>query len=98
MHPATLAIIKYWTMTQIALHPWLHAPEARTGTYNSADTALSFGDSTAELAALRTSCGVFALAWRGRINVSGKDRVRWLHNICTKNVRDLPVNRCNYSF
>src|ERR1043166_8834425 len=82
-------------MAQIALHPWLQAPEAHTGTYNGVETALSFGDSTAELAALRTGCGVFALAWRGRINVSGKDRVRWLHNMVTNNVRDLPVNRGN---
>ncbi|HEX3154657.1 MAG TPA: folate-binding protein [Candidatus Angelobacter sp.] len=85
-------------MAQIALHPWLHVPEARTGTYNGVETALSFGDSTAELAALRTGCGVFALAWRGRINVSGKDRVRWLHNMVTNNVRDLPANRGNYNF
>jgi folate-binding protein YgfZ len=85
-------------MAQIALHPWLQAPEARKGTYNGAEMALSFGDSAAELAALRTGCGVFALAWRGRINVSGKDRVRWLHNMVTNNVRDLPLNRGNYNF
>jgi aminomethyltransferase len=85
-------------MTQIALHPWLHTPQARVGTYNRAETALSFGDPAAELAALRTGCGVFALAWRGRINVSGKDRVRWLHNMVTNNVRDLPPNRGNYNF
>jgi len=85
-------------MAQIALHPWLQVPEARTGTYNGTETALSFGDSAAELTALRTGCGVFALAWRGRINVSGKDRVRWLHNMVTNNVRDLPVNRGNYNF
>jgi len=85
-------------MSQIALHPWLQAPEARVGTYNGAEMALSFGDSASELAALRSGCGVFALAWRGRINVSGKDRVRWLHNMVTNNVRDLPVNQGNYKF
>ncbi len=85
-------------MAQIAIHPWLQTPEARTGTYNGAEMALSFGDSAAELAALRTGCGVFALAWRGRINVSGKDHVRWLHNMVTNNVRDLPLNRGNYNF
>lgn len=68
------------------------------GTYNGAETALSFGDLTAELAALRSGCGVFALAWRSRINVSGKDRVRWLHNMVTNNVRDLPLNHGNYNF
>ncbi len=98
MHPATLAIIKYWTMSQTALHPWLQAPEARIGTYNSVEMALSFGDSATELGALRSGCGVFALAWRGRINVTGKDRVRWLHNMVTNNARDLPVNRGNYNF
>jgi folate-binding protein YgfZ len=98
MHPATLAIIKYWTMSQIALHPWLQAPEARVGTYNGAQMALSFGDPATELDALRTGCGVFALAWRGNINVTGKDRVRWLHNMVTNNVRDLPVNHGNYNF
>jgi folate-binding protein YgfZ len=41
---------------------------------------------------------VFAPAWRARINVSGKDRVRWLHNMVTNNVRDLAVNRGNYNF
>jgi len=85
-------------MAQIALHPWLQVPEAHVGTYNGVETALSFGDPAVELAALRMGCGVFALAWRGRINVSGKDRVRWLHNMVTNNVRDLPVNRGNYNF
>src|SRR5205807_8428021 len=75
-------------MAQIALHPWLHIAEARTGTYNGVETALSFGDPAAELETLCTGCGVFAVAWRGRINVNGKDRVRWLHNMVTNNVRD----------
>jgi folate-binding protein YgfZ len=85
-------------MSQTLLHPWLSVPEARMGTYNGVEMALSFGDSAAELAALRSGCGVFALAWRSRINVTGKDRVRWLHNMVTNNVRDLPVNRGNYNF
>ena len=85
-------------MAQIALHPWLQAPEARLGTYNGVEMPLSFGDPTAELEALRSGSGVFVLPWRGRINVSGKDRVRWLHNMVTNNVRDLPVNRGNYNF
>jgi folate-binding protein YgfZ len=85
-------------MSQIALHPWLHTPDAHTGTYNGVEMALSFGDSASELAALRSGCAVFALAWRSRINVTGKDRVRWLHNMVTNNVRDLAVNRGNYNF
>jgi aminomethyltransferase len=85
-------------MAQIAIHPWLSSPEARMGGYNGVETALSFGDPAAELGAFRSGCGLFALAWRERINVSGKDRTRWLHNMVSNNVRDLPVNRGNYNF
>jgi folate-binding protein YgfZ len=85
-------------MSQTALHPWLTSTEARIGTYNGVETALSFGDPTAELAALRSGCGVFSLAWRSLINVTGKDRVRWLHNMVSNNVRDLPANHGKYNF
>src|SRR5580765_3352084 len=85
-------------MSQTALYPWLASAEARTGTYNGIETSLSFGSPANELAALRTGCGVFSLAWRSRIAVTGKDRVRWLHNMVTNNVRDLPMNRGKYNF
>lgn len=85
-------------MPQTALYPWLSPAEARSGVYNGVETALSFGDPAAELAVLGSGCGVFSLAWRGRINVTGKDRVRWLHNMVTNNVRDLPANRGKYNF
>ncbi|MGC2697281.1 MAG: folate-binding protein [Candidatus Angelobacter sp.] len=85
-------------MSQTALHPWLASPGARTGTYNGVETALSFGASADELAALRTTGGVFSLPWRAQINVTGKDRVRWTHNMVTNNVRDLAVNHGNYNF
>ena len=85
-------------MSQTALHPWLALPEARIGTYNGSETALSFGSPTAELEALRSGCGVFALSWRAQISVTGKDRVRWLHNMVTNTVRDLAVHHGNYNF
>src|ERR1700749_1398205 len=85
-------------MPQIVLYLWLSAPNAQTGAYNGVETALNYGNPAAELAALRSGCGVFSLAWRSRINVAGKDRVRWLHNMVTNNVRDLPANRGNYNF
>ncbi|MBZ5506309.1 MAG: folate-binding protein [Acidobacteriia bacterium] len=85
-------------MPQTALYPWISSAETRIGVYNGVETALSFGDPASELAALHSGCGIFSLAWRGRINVAGKDRVRWLHNMVTNNVRDLPVNRGKYNF
>ena len=98
MHPAALAIIKYWPMSQTALHLGLTSPEAQIGAYNGVETALNFGSAARELASLRNACGMFALPWRSQIDVTGKDRVRWLHNMVTNNVRDLPVNRGNYNF
>jgi aminomethyltransferase len=62
------------------------------------ETALNYGDAVAEFAALRNGYGIFHLPWRAKISVTGKDRVRWLHNMVTNNVRDLPVNRGNYNF
>jgi len=59
---------------------------------------LDYGDPAAELAALRNGCGIFHLPWRAKISITGKDRVRWLHNMVTNNVRDLPANRGNYNF
>jgi len=85
-------------MPETALHPWLASDRAKTGVYNGAETALNYGSTTGELGALRSGCGVFALPWRSQVNVSGKDRVRWLHNMVTNNVRDLAVNRGNYNF
>jgi folate-binding protein YgfZ len=85
-------------MPQTATYPWHFSSNARTGLYNGMETVLSFGDPAAELDALLTGCGVFSLAWRSRINVTGKDRVRWLHNMVTNNVRDLPANRGKYNF
>jgi aminomethyltransferase len=74
------------------------AHEARLGPYDGVETALDYGDPARELAALRNQCGVFDLAWRAKITVTGKDRTRWLHNMVSNNVRDLPLNRGAYNF
>src|SRR5215469_745891 len=87
-------------MGNAALH--LSQPSATDrmipGQYLGVDAVLQFGDPAAELAALRESCGAFQLPWRAKIAVTGKDRARWLHNMVTNNVRDLPLNRGNYNF
>lgn len=85
-------------MTQTVSNPWLASTHAVMGLYSGADTALSFGDPAMELAALRTGCGVFVLDWRTKIAATGKDRVRWLHNMVTNNIRDLAPEHGNYNF
>jgi folate-binding protein YgfZ len=71
---------------------------AQSGSYHGVDTPLAFTGAAAELQALLTSFGVFDLGWRTKTAVTGKDRVRWLNGMITNNIRDLAVNRGNYSF
>ena len=70
----------------------------KTGSYLGVETTFSFSGPKQELEILQSGCGIFHLNWRALINVSGKDRVRWLHNMVTNNVRDLPLNRGAYNF
>jgi folate-binding protein YgfZ len=72
--------------------------QAHAGPYHGVETALDFGDAAGELAALREESGVFDLGWRAKVTVGGRDRVRWLHNMVTNNVRDLAHNRGCYNF
>lgn len=58
----------------------------------------SLDDLRQELEALRSGCGVFDPRWRAQMTAAGKDRVRWLHNMVTNNVRDLALDRGNYNF
>src|SRR5215471_19562437 len=83
-------------MAQISPHDYLAA--ARPGEYLGVVGVQHFGDPVGEFEALRSGCGLFNLGWRAQIEVTGKDRVRWLHNMVTNNVRDLPLNRGNYNF
>ncbi len=69
-----------------------------TGEYAGAETVLRFGSAADELDALRHGCGVFDLGWRGKLVVSGEDRVRWLNGMVSNNTRDLPQDFGNYSF
>src|SRR5689334_16817775 len=56
----------------------IEAP-AVTGVYAGAETVLRFGQVAGELHALRRGCGICDLGWRGKLMVSGEDRVRWLN-------------------
>jgi aminomethyltransferase len=66
--------------------------------YRGAETAVVYSDTPNEFRALTGEAGVYDLSWRVRLNVSGKDRVRWLNGMITNNVRDLPVGQGIYNF
>ena len=72
--------------------------QARSGEYAGTETILDFGSPVEELDALRHSCGVFDLGWRGKLVISGEDRVRWLNGMVSNDTRDLRQDFGNYSF
>jgi aminomethyltransferase len=85
-------------MTQTALQQRFASSHAHTGIYHGVETALAFAGPEQEFNVLKTSAGIFDLAWRGRLIVTGEDRTRWLNGMVTNNVRDLPLNHGNYNF
>jgi folate-binding protein YgfZ len=85
-------------MAPTALRDKLAGMGARLGEYCGAETALSFGDSRAELAAMVRGCGVYDLGWRAYIRIGGRDRVRWLNGMVSNNIRELPERHGNYNF
>jgi folate-binding protein YgfZ len=58
----------------------------------------SFDEISTEIDALFSSAGVFDLGWRGKILVTGGDRLRWLNGMVTNTVQGLLENEGNYSF
>ncbi len=55
-------------------------------------------DPAREMAALLTAAGAADLGWRGKIRVTGNDRVRWLNGMVTNTVKTLVQDQGNYSF
>ena len=62
------------------------------------NVGLPVEEKSAELSELLSGCAVFDLGNRGKITLTGGDRVRWLNGMVTNNVRDLAVGRGVYSF
>src|ERR1700683_4736320 len=44
------------------------------------------------------SAGVSDLGWRGKIQVTGSDRLRWLNGMVSNTVQSLPEGEGNYRF
>lgn len=81
-----LVIIERLPMTSTALHDKL-------GTSRT-----DFGDAASEFRALLGECGVYDLAPRAKIVLTGSDRVRWLNGMITNNIRDLAAGHGIYAF
>jgi folate-binding protein YgfZ len=65
------------------------------------DTSAAAGPSSAanaEFRALASGCGVYDLSSRVKVELTGKDRTRWLNGMITNNIRDLAAGRGVYGF
>jgi folate-binding protein YgfZ len=58
----------------------------------------AFDGFSAELDSLLHAAGVSDLGWRGKILVTGSDRLRWLNGMVSNAVQSLPEGQGNYSF
>jgi folate-binding protein YgfZ len=84
-------------MTSLALHEFHHGLNAQFGELNGAEVVAHYGDTLAEHAALRGSAGVLDLSFRGRICLTGADRVRFLHGQATNDVKRLRAGEGCYA-
>jgi folate-binding protein YgfZ len=66
--------------------------------YGGALTARAFDGLAGEIDSLLHSAGVSDLGWRGKILVTGGDRLRWLNGMVSNAVQSLPEGQGNYSF
>jgi len=59
------------------------------GALGDVSVVLHYGDASKEAAALRMGAGLVDLAWRGILEMTGRDRARFLHGMCTNEIKKL---------
>lgn len=84
-------------MTSLALHELHLQLGAHFTEVNGFEVVADYGDALAEYAALREAAGVLDLSFRGRLCLTGSDRIRFLNGQVTNNVKDLRVGAGCYA-
>ena len=72
----------------------LHEAQQQSGAVflnveTDAPVALHFGDPAAEYQTAKNECALFDLSDRTQIEITGKDRVAFLHNFCTNDIKKI---------
>ncbi len=75
--------------TSLPLHEFHQSLGGSFASLNGAEIVADYGDALAEHAALRETAGVLDLSFRGRLCLTGADRVRFLHGQITNDVKRL---------
>jgi folate-binding protein YgfZ len=76
-------------MAELALHQFHQAQGGRFAQLNGCEVVADFGDVLAEHGALVESAGLLDLSFRGRICLTGTERVRFLHGQVTNDIKRL---------
>jgi folate-binding protein YgfZ len=84
-------------MNALPLHEFHQRLDARFFELNGSEAVADFGDAPGEQTALRTQAGLLDLSFRGRICLTGADRIRFLHGQVTNDVKRLPVGAGCYA-
>src|SRR5438874_6129782 len=82
---------------RLPLHKFHQNLGARFSTLGQVETVADYGDPLAEYRALTQTTGLLDLSFRGRICLSGSDRVRFLHGQVTNDVKSLRVGEGCYA-
>ena len=86
-------------MSSLALHEVHASLDGQFIEVNGQEVVATYGDWLAEHAALRTAAGVIDLGFRGRLCLTGADRVRLLNGQVTNDVKGLAVGAgCHAAF
>ena len=79
----------------MAEHTPLYEATAKAGAVMVEDAGwlvpAHFGDPAAEYEQVRTGCVVFDQSPRGKVELTGKEAGMFLHNLCTNDVKDMPL-------
>lgn len=84
-------------MNLLLLHEFHQGLDARFSELSGMEIIADYGDSAAEYRALREAAVVLDLSFRGRICLTGNDRVRFLHGQITNDVKRLGVGEGCYA-
>lgn len=84
-------------MTNSDIAHWHERLGAQPGALNGVPTVLTYGEASAEYAALRKTAGIIDLSFRGRVCLTGADRARFLHGQVTNDVNKLKPGQGCYA-
>jgi folate-binding protein YgfZ len=76
-------------------HTPLHDATTKAGASRVEDAGwlvpAHFGDAAGEYAQARSGCVVFDQSHRGKVELTGGEAASFLHNLCTNDIKDLPL-------